>query len=156
MGVPLLTAHLFVFYFGVVSDLTPPTAVSSYVAGAIAGESGMRVAFSATRVALPALIVPFMFVYSPALLLKGTFLDVIVAGVPALLGLLSMSVALIGYWLGPLRLWERALALVGGALLVFPGMVSDGIGIALMVIIAISSSRRRRAGLIEGRSPSPP
>ena len=66
MGVPLLTAHLFVFYFGVVSDLTPPTAVSCYVAGAIAGESGMRVAFSATRVALPALIVPFMFVYSPA------------------------------------------------------------------------------------------
>jgi TRAP-type uncharacterized transport system fused permease subunit len=96
MGVPLLTAHLFVFYFGVVSDLTPPTAVSCYVAGAIAGESGMRVAFSASRVALPALIVPFMFVYSPALLLKGSALDVIVAGVPALLGLLSMSVALIG------------------------------------------------------------
>jgi TRAP transporter 4TM/12TM fusion protein len=156
MGVPLLTAHLFVFYFGVVSDLTPPTAVSCYVAGAIAGESGMRVAFSASRVALPALIVPFMFVYSPALLLKGTFLDVIVASVPALLGLLSMSVALIGYWIGPLRMWERALALVGGALLVFPGLVSDGIGIALMVIIAVSSSRRRRAGFIEGRSPTPP
>jgi TRAP-type uncharacterized transport system fused permease subunit len=116
----------------------------------------MRVAFSASRVALPALIVPFMFVYSPALLLKGSALDVIVAGVPALLGLLSTSVALIGYWIGPLRLWERALALVAGALLVFPGMVSDGIGIALMVIVAISSSRRRRAGLIEGRGPSRP
>jgi TRAP transporter 4TM/12TM fusion protein len=62
MGVPLLTAHLFVFYFGVVSDLTPPTAVSCYVAGSIANVSGMRVAFSATRVALPALIVPIMFV----------------------------------------------------------------------------------------------
>jgi len=58
--------------------------------------------------------------------------------------------------LGPLRLWERALALVGGALLVFPGVASDGVGIVLMVVIAISSSRRRRAGLTEGRSPSPP
>jgi TRAP-type uncharacterized transport system fused permease subunit len=116
----------------------------------------MRVAFSATRVALPALIVPFMFVYSPALLLRGSVLDVIIAGVPALLGLLSMSVALIGYWMGPLRLWERALALVAGALLVLPGMASDGIGIALMIGIAITSSRRRRAGLIVGRSPTPP
>jgi TRAP-type uncharacterized transport system fused permease subunit len=67
-----------------------------------------------------------------------------------------MSVALIGYWIGPLRMWERALALTGGALLVFPGLLSDGIGIALMIVVAISSSRRRRAGLIEGRSPSPP
>jgi TRAP-type uncharacterized transport system fused permease subunit len=115
----------------------------------------MRVAFSATRVALPALIVPFMFVYSPALLLKGTFVDVIAASVPALLGLLSMSVALIGYWIGPLRMWERALALAGGALLVFPGLVSDGIGIALMIVIAISSSRRR-AALIARGSPSSP
>jgi TRAP transporter 4TM/12TM fusion protein len=152
MGVPLLTAHLFVFYFGVASDLTPPTAVSCYVAGAIAGESGMRVAFSATRVALPALIVPFMFVYSPALLLKGSVLDVLAASVPALLGLLSMSVALIGYWIGPLRPWERIMALVGGALLVFPGSISDGIGVALMVVIAITSSRRRRAALVHGRT----
>ena len=116
----------------------------------------MRVAFSATRVALPALIVPFMFVYSPALLLKGTFVDVILASVPALLGLLSMSVALIGYWIGPLRMWERALALAGGALLVFPGLVSDGIGIVLMIVIAITSSRRRRATLIERQGASRP
>jgi TRAP-type uncharacterized transport system fused permease subunit len=67
-----------------------------------------------------------------------------------------MSVALIGYWIGPLRMWERALALAGGALLVFPGLVSDGIGIALMVVIAFSSSRRRRAALVERRSPSSP
>src|SRR5439155_5335283 len=91
MGIPLLSAHLFVFYFGVVSDLTPPTAVSCYVAGGIAGESGMRVAFSASRIALPALIVPFMFVYSPALLLNGTVLEVLAASIPALLGLLAMS-----------------------------------------------------------------
>lgn len=147
MGVPLLTAHLFVFYFGVVSDLTPPTAVSCYVAGGIAGESGMRVAFSATRVALPALVVPFMFVYSPALLLNGSVLEVLAASFPALLGLLAMSVALIGYWMAPLHSWERVLALAGGALLVFPGMVTDGIGVALLAVVAVSNSRRRSARL---------
>jgi TRAP-type uncharacterized transport system fused permease subunit len=84
----------------------------------------MRVAFSATRVALPALIVPFMFVYSPAVLLNGSALEVLEASVPALLGLLAMSVALIGYWMGPLRLWELGAALVAGALMVVPGLVN--------------------------------
>jgi TRAP transporter 4TM/12TM fusion protein len=136
MGVPLLTAHLFVFYFGVVSDLTPPTAVSCYVAGGIAGESGMRVAFSATRVALPALIVPFMFVYSPALMLNGSFLQVVEASVPALLGLLAMSMALTGYWMAPLHSWERGVAMVAGALMVVPGLVNAAVGFAVMAVVA--------------------
>jgi len=144
VGVPLLTAHLFVFYFGVVSDLTPPTAVSCYVAGGIAGESGMRVAFSASRVALPALIVPFMFVYSPALLLNGSVLEVLEASVPALLGMLAMSIALIGYWMSPLALWERAVAFVAGVLMVVPGLVNAGIGLALMAVLAALHWRRRR------------
>ena len=145
MGIPLLTAHLFVFYFGVVSDLTPPTAVSCYVAGSIAGESGMRVAFSATRVALPALIVPFMFIYSPALLLHGSVLEVAATSVPALLGLLAFSVALIGYWMGPLHWWERGVALVAGALMVVPGIATAVTGVALIVVVAIGHLRRQRA-----------
>jgi TRAP-type uncharacterized transport system fused permease subunit len=144
MGVPLLTAHLFVFYFGVVSDLTPPTAVSCYVAGSIANVSGMRVAFSATRVALPALIVPFMFVYSPALLLQGSLVEAIIAGLPALVGLLSMSVALIGYWRAPLAYWERGLALAAGAMMVLTGPLNVGIGVALMALIAVTHWRRSR------------
>ena len=112
----------------------------------------MRVAFSATRVALPALIVPFMFVYSPALLLKGTFLDVVACSRAAWIAVdVGGADRLL---IGPLRMWERAVALAGGALLVFPGLLSDGIGIALMIVIAITSSRRRRAGLIGGRSPT--
>ncbi|MBL8672754.1 MAG: TRAP transporter fused permease subunit [Alphaproteobacteria bacterium] len=146
MGVPLLTAHLFVFYFGVVSDLTPPTAVSCYVAGGIAGESGMKVAFSATRVALPALIVPFMFVYEPGLLLMGSPLDTLLAAVPTMLGIVAASVALIGYWACPLRLWERAVTLAGAVLLIFPGLVTDGIGALLLGIVAAASWRRRGAG----------
>ena len=103
----------------------------------------MRVAFSATRVALPALIVPFMFVYSPALLLNGSVLQVIEASVPALLGLLAMSVALLGYWMGPLRMWERCAALAAGVLMVVPGLVNAGIGVAVMAIVAFIHRGRR-------------
>ena len=134
MGVPLLAAHLFVFYFGVISDLTPPTAVSCYVAAGIAKDSGMRVSFSATRIALPALIVPFMFVYSPELLLKGSAIDIVLVMVPTLIGLLAVSVALIGYLSGPLRPWQRALAFAGGVLLIFPGWATNVSGIALVIL----------------------
>ncbi len=133
MGVPLLAAHLFVFYFGVISDLTPPTAVSCYVAAGIAGDSGMRVSFSATRIALPALIVPFMFVYSPALLLNGSPLDIALVTVPTLLGILAMSIALIGYFSGPLQMWQRAAAFAAGVLLIFPGWITNLAGIALLL-----------------------
>ena len=105
----------------------------------------MRVAFSATRVALPALIVPFMFVYSPALILDGTVLQILAASVPALLGLLALSIALIGYWLGPLRLWERGATLVAGVLMVVPGVVNAAIGVAIMSGVAFAHWRRRRA-----------
>jgi TRAP transporter 4TM/12TM fusion protein len=146
MGVPPLAAHLFVFYFGVISDLTPPTAVSCYVAAGIAKDSGMRVSFAATRIALPALIVPFMFVYSPALLLKGSLLDVLLVSVPALLGILAMSVALTGYFSGPLRAWQRALAFAGGVMLIFPGWMTNLAGIALLALAnAEAWLRRRRA-----------
>jgi TRAP transporter 4TM/12TM fusion protein len=143
MGVPLLTAHLFVFYFGVISDLTPPTAVSCYVAAGIAGDSGMRVSFAATRVALPALIVPFMFVYSPALLLNGTIIEIVLAALPALLGLIAMSVALVGYWGGLMVAWERIAALAGGALLIHPDIWTTGAGMALLAATWFSVWRRR-------------
>ncbi|MFM7800228.1 MAG: TRAP transporter permease, partial [Planctomycetota bacterium] len=145
MGVPLLAAHLFVFYFGVISDLTPPTAVSCYVAAGIAGDSGMRVSFAATRIALPALVVPFMFVYSPELLLQGSILDVLMVMVPTLLGLLAVSVALIGWLSGPLGPWQRAAALAAGVLLIFPGWESNVEAFALLAAVWLPSRLRARA-----------
>ena len=144
MGVPLLAAHLFVFYFGVISDLTPPTAVSCYVAAGIAGDSGMRVSFSATRIALPALVVPFMFVYSPELLLQGRPLDIAMVMVPTLLGLLAVSVALIGWLSGPLGPLQRAAAFAAGVLLIFPGWESNVAACVLLFAIWLPSRLRRR------------
>jgi TRAP transporter 4TM/12TM fusion protein len=147
-GIPLLAAHLFVFYFGVISDLTPPTAVSCFIAGGIAGEPGLKVAFAATRVALPGFIIPFMFIYSPALLLMGSVLEVMQATVTTLLGIVALSVALVGYWVGPLRVLERAMAMAGGVLLIVPGLVTDGVGLALLGLVAATAWRRRGPSLV--------
>jgi len=143
MGVPPLAAHLFVFYFGVISDLTPPTAVSCYVAGGIAGVSGMRVSFAATRIALPALIVPFMFVYQPALLLQGELIDILQAGITTMLGVLAIAVALVGYWVAPLRPWEQAGALIAGCLLIVPALLTNVAGLVLLIGLAALAWRRR-------------
>jgi TRAP-type uncharacterized transport system fused permease subunit len=96
-------------------------------------------------VALPALIVPFMFAYSPALILNGSVLQILVASVPALLGLLALSIALIGYWMGPLRLWERGASLLAGVLMVVPGLVNAALGVAVMAVVAFAHRRRRTA-----------
>jgi TRAP transporter 4TM/12TM fusion protein len=136
MGVPPIAAHLFVFYFGVVSDLTPPTAVSCYVAGGIAGESGMKVSVSATRIALPALIVPFMFVYQPALLLQGEWIDIILATAATLAGILAVSAALVGYWRRPMSMIERVAGTLAGVLLIFPDRLVGLFGLAILAGLA--------------------
>jgi TRAP transporter 4TM/12TM fusion protein len=143
IGIPLLAAHLFVFYFGVISDLTPPTAVSCFVAGGIAGEPGLRVAFTATRVALPGFIVPFMFIYSPALLLQGSPLEIVLAGGAALLGMAALSVATVGYWRVPLQALERVATGVGGLLLIVPGIATDAVGVSLLAVVVVTTVLRR-------------
>jgi TRAP transporter 4TM/12TM fusion protein len=143
MGVPPIAAHLFVFYFGVISDLTPPTAVSCYVAGGIAGESGMKVSISATRIALPALIVPFMFVYQPALLLQGEWIDIILATAATLAGILALSAALVGYWRHPLSIVERIAAIVAGVLLIFPDRMVGLAGLAILTGLALLGRKNK-------------
>ncbi len=132
LGVKPLVAHLFVFYFGVIADLTPPTALSCYVAAGIAGASGMRTAILATRMAFVGFLMPFMFVYSPPLLLEGTWLEVGLAALTGLVGVWGFAAALSGYCsrrLGPAR---RVAAGVGGLCLIIPGLVTDVLGVGLV------------------------
>jgi TRAP-type uncharacterized transport system fused permease subunit len=78
------------------------------------------------------------------LLLKGSYVDIALATIPTLLGILAMSVALIGYWLGPLRVWERVAAFAAGVLLIFPGWITDGLGLALLIAAGAPSWLARR------------
>jgi len=114
LGVDPLAAHLFVFYFGILSMITPPVCLATYAAASIAGSDFMKTAVTGMRLAVVAYVVPFLFVYSPALLLKGTVFQVVAAVVTAIVGAGTLGIALGGYLFGHLNLLKRGLLLLGG------------------------------------------
>ena len=139
MGVPIIAAHFFVFYFGIVADLTPPVALAAYAGAAIAQANPMRTAFTATKLAIGAFIVPYIFALNPQMLFIG---DVTVAGfvliiVSSLIGIFAVSAALEGYLLDHMPWWQRAVSVVGGLLLIYPGLVTDLIGFGLFGIVLV-------------------
>ncbi len=137
LGVPLLAAHLFIFYFGCISNVTPPVSLAAYAAAGIAGAPAMRTAFSAMGLAMAGFLVPFMFVYGPALLLQGSVVEIVIASATALAGVTALAAAVIGYMRRPLAAWERLLLLGAALALIFPGLASDAIGVAVFVVILV-------------------
>jgi TRAP transporter 4TM/12TM fusion protein len=135
MGILPIAAHLFVFYFGIMSAITPPVAMSSFVAAGIAGSPPMKTAWASFKLGLAAFILPYMFVYNPNLLLRGSVLNVSLAVLSALIGTMALSIAIQGSFLsrrslGPLR---RTLIFLGALSLIHSGMVSDLIGLLLIL-----------------------
>src|SRR5436190_10257335 len=131
LGVPKLVAHMFVFYFGILADLTPPTAISTYATSSIAGADVWRTQWTAMLLALSGFIIPFSFAYDPALMMIGAGVGHIVLRTAAsTLGIVMLGAGLIGYFVAPLRHWERAVILAGSLLLIFPGVISDILGVA--------------------------
>ncbi len=138
MGVPDIAAHFFVFYFGIVADLTPPVALAAYAGAAIAQANPMKTAFTATKLAIGAFIVPYVFALSPAMLfIDTTVLEVILICVTSCIGIFAVSAALEGYFLHNMRWYERIFSAIGGLLLIYPGLVTDIIGIGLVAIVLV-------------------
>ena len=138
MGVPALAAHFFVFYFGIVADLTPPVALAAYAGAAIAQAKPMKTAFTATKLAIGAFIVPYVFALNPAMLfIDTTPWEVALICVTSFVGIFSVSASLEGYFLQSMRWYERILCLVGGLLLIYPGIVTDTIGLCLVAVVVI-------------------
>ncbi|MBQ2897973.1 MAG: TRAP transporter permease [Clostridia bacterium] len=147
MGVPAIAAHFFVFYFGIVADLTPPVALAAYAGAAIAQGNPMKTAFTATKLAIGAFIVPYVFALNPAMLLIDTnVLEIIQIVITSLVGIFAVSASLEGYLFARMPWYQRILSLVGGLLLIYPGAVTDAIGIALVAIMVITQiiSKRRQ------------
>ena len=143
LGVPKLVAHMFVFYFGILADLTPPTAISTYATSSIAGSDVWKTQWTAMALALSGFIIPFSFAYDPALLMLGASVPhIVLRTAAAALGIVMLGAGLIGYLRGPTRLWERALLLAGAALLIFPGALGDFVGAACFV--GVYASQRTR------------
>ena len=135
MGVPLVAAHFFVFYFGIVADLTPPVALAAYAGAAIAQANPMKTALQATKLAIGAFIVPYIFALSPSMLLiDATVVDVILIVITSLLGMASVSAALEGYLFGNLNWLQRGMCLLGGLLMIYPGLATDLVGFALTAV----------------------
>lgn len=145
LGVPKLVAHFFVFYFGILADLTPPTAISTYATASIAGADVWRTQALGMMLSLSGFIIPFAYVYDPALLLIGaSWGQIALRTAAATLGVIMLSAALIGHLRGPTRLWERALLFAGSFLLIFPGVWSDLAGVACFVAVVIAQRRAAR------------
>ena len=138
MGVPVVAAHFFVFYFGIVADLTPPVALAAYAGAAIAGANPMKTALQATKLAIGAFIVPYVFALNPAMLFIDTTPGaVILIVITSLIGMFGVSAGLEGYMIRNTSWWERLLCVAGGLLLIYPGLVTDVIGLVLVGLVLV-------------------
>lgn len=149
MGVPIAAAHFFVFYFGIVADITPPVALAAYAGSAIAKSNPMKTAFTASRLAIAAFIVPYMFCLSPALLMiDTTAVEVVLISITAIIGIFGLASGLEGYCFTDMNKIIRILIVIGGLLLIYPGIATDGIGFVLVIgslAFQYLSSRTRKA-----------
>ena len=145
LGVPLIVSHMFVFYFGIMADLTPPVALAAFAAAPIARESGMKIGLQAMRVAIAGFIVPYMAVYAPALMLQGgTWWDTGYIVFKALVAIALWGGTAIGFWLAPLNGFERIWAFVAAGFLVAALPVSDEIGLGMALALVVWHGFRAR------------
>ncbi len=149
MGIPMIAAHFFVFYFGIVADITPPVALAAYAGSAIAQGNPMKTGVTATRLAIAAFIIPFVFAYSPAILFVGESIlwyEVALIVITAVIGMIGVAAGLSGYLVGDMNVVERIVTILGGVLLIIPGVWTDVAGIALVAVaVAWQLMQKKRA-----------
>ena len=146
MGVPAVAAHFFVFYFGIVADLTPPVALAAYAGAAIARANPMKTALTSTKLAIAAFIVPYVFALNPAMLFVDTTAwEVITISVTSFVGIFAVAASLEGYLFHHMPWYLRVLSAVGGLMLIYPGTVTDIIGVTmvgLMTLIQYTTAKK--------------
>jgi TRAP transporter 4TM/12TM fusion protein len=147
LGVPLLVSHMFVFYFGIMADLTPPVALAAFAASSIAKASGLRIGLQCMRIAIAGFVVPYMAVYAPALMLQSeSWLASAYVFGKALIAIALWGGASIGYFFAPIAWWQRLLATAAAFLLVVALPITDEIGFALaLLFLATDWLKRRRS-----------
>lgn len=139
MSMHILAANMFVFYFGIVADITPPVALAAYAGAAIAKAPPMKTALNATRLAIAAFIIPYIFAYNNAMIFVGdvTFLGVASIVISATLGMASIASGFMGYLIHDLKWYSRIALVAGGLLMVIPGTVTDLAGLAVLIVILL-------------------
>ncbi len=151
LGVPKLAAHLFVFYFGIIADITPPVALAAYAGAGIARANPFQTGIVASKLAIAAFIVPYIFVLNPAMVLIGTTPYLLTHNlVTALLGMIGVGAAMIGFCMAPMNWFERVWFGVAGLMLIDPGLVTDIIGIVMLVAGFIIQYNKKKAWVAAG------
>ncbi|MBQ6112450.1 MAG: TRAP transporter large permease subunit, partial [Synergistaceae bacterium] len=153
IGIEKICAHFFVFYFGIVADITPPVALAAYAGSAIAKAPPMKTAFNATRLAIAAFIVPYIFAFTPAMLFENVkpiieianagplltniliVLEIVIICATSLLGIFGVAASLNGYLYGHMNILMRVMICAGGLCMMNPGLVSDIIGFVLVGLV---------------------
>ncbi|WP_087222572.1 TRAP transporter permease [Lachnoclostridium sp. An14] len=150
LGVAKIAAHFFVFYFGIMANVTPPVAVAAYTAAGIANGDAMKTGFIAWRLSLAGFLLPFLFCLNPALLGKGTPVEIGLAVVTALIGSYGLATGVQRYFKGNLSWIQTAVVLLGSVGMLMPGAVSDVIGVVLIALVyatQIAKERKRTAAM---------
>lgn len=142
LGVPKLTAHMFVFYFGVYADITPPVALAAYTAAGIAKGDPMMTGVTASRNVLVGFIIPFLFVYHPGLVLQGPVADILIMTISTGFSVVALSAAFGNFLYRICRVWERLALVLSGILLVIPGLITDLMGFAILAAVYLWQRRK--------------
>ncbi len=136
LGAPELSAHLFVFYFGIIADITPPVALAAFAAAGVSGGEPIRTGFNSAKLAIAAFIIPYMFVLSPELLMIDTTLPRLIWVVfTAVTGMMAIGAGMIGYWYRKVTPIERLLCVAAGLMLIYPEGITDIVGLILFVVM---------------------
>lgn len=145
LGVPLIAAHLFILYFGVIADVTPPVALAAYAGAGIAGGESFKTGVQALKLASAGFLIPFIFAMSPELLLIDVTLGQAVAAIlSACVGVIAFASAMQDYFISKTKIWERGLFLAGALMLINPDVTMDALGLGLVVIPVVTQILRDR------------
>ena len=146
LGIPPLAAHMFIFYFGCISSITPPVALAAYAGAGLAGGDPNKTGYKAFRLAFCSFLMPYLFVYNPVLLMEGGVLDILWSLVTALIGAYLLASGFEGFFFRwSLKWFERPLMILGAVMLIVPGMVTDLVGIAIIVVEFVTEFMFKRS-----------
>ena len=146
LGIPPLAAHMFIFYFGCISSITPPVALAAYAGAGLAGCDSNKTGYKAFRLAFCSFLMPYLFVYNPVLLMEGGVLDILWSLVTALIGAYLLASGFEGFFFRwSLKWFERPLMILGAVMLIVPGMVTDLVGIAIIVVEFVTEFMFKRS-----------
>ena len=138
MGMNVIAANMFVFYFGIVADITPPVALAAYAGAAIAKSNPMKTAFNASRLAIAAFIVPYIFAFNNAMLFIDTnVFEVVQVCLTSCVGMFGIAAGIEGYMLKDMNPVQRVLSVLGGLMLIYPGTITDVCGVLVVVLVGV-------------------